>query len=72
MFLETEPGTLGRVFPSPPPQAWAGPSPGPPRLVPSFQTDSLVNADLLYLGHQHLQQAHDGLERQLRLPGQDL
>lgn len=38
MFPETEPGTLGRVLTSPPPKAWAGPSPGPPRLVPSFQT----------------------------------
>lgn len=33
---------------------------------------SLVDADLLHLGNEHLEQPHDGLQRQLRLPGEDL
>lgn len=32
--------------------------------------DLLVNADLLHLRHQHLQESHDGLEGQLGLPAQ--
>ena len=32
----------------------------------------LVNADLLHLWNEHLQQAHDGLQWELRLPGQSL
>lgn len=48
-------------------RAWMGPSSEstPPPA-------SLVNADLLHLGDQHLEQPHDGLQRQLRLPGEDL
>lgn len=51
------------------------PKPGPAPLqdhLPTQLPDSLVNTDLLHLGDQHLQQAHDGLQRQLGLPGQDL
>lgn len=44
-------------------QAWIGPSSEPSYLPapPQRPSASLVNADLLHLGNQHLQQPHDSL-----------
>lgn len=49
------------------PLAWVGPSPHGhvPAPLHGQLLDSLVNADLLHLGNQDLQQAHDGLQWQL-------
>lgn len=60
---------LGRAHPGSRPRPRPGLGwPACPATPPA----SLVNADLLHLGNQHLQQPHDGLQRQLRLPGEDL
>lgn len=66
-------GSVGPQLPVTP-----GPSLGSPHLrahlppLPPPLGCSLVNADLFHLGNQYLQQPHDGLQRQLGLPRENL